>query len=346
MRKTIISGYRNVPGEHCGSVAMRNLIHFYCQRDLPEEIVFGLGSAVDCVFLSSPVFDPPMMIFGRTITMEVDLAQALGVDYREAIEPDDEEAWEIVRQEVAEGRPTMLSGDVLYLDYRKFKVHFPGHRYVLVGFDDETSTAYLADRLAPDFQPCSYSALAKSRNPPDTFSTYNLWGKFHHTTIARSLEAACAHALRKNVDRMLGRDSSQADLLRAAGGGRELILETGLNGITALAGALARGHEGFTASYLSQTIEKFGTGGGNFRKMYSGFLAWARETTPDLVPAQASALAARSAAAWTDLSITLEAASKGPDVEGHWKRASEQARLIHRMETELFEGLGEATAKG
>jgi hypothetical protein len=345
MPKTIISRYHNVPGEHCGSVAMRNLIHFYCHRDLPEEIVFGLGSAVDCVFLSSRAFDPPMMMFGRTITMEVDLAQALGVDYRETIEPDDEEAWEIVRQEVVEGRPTMLSGDVLYLDYRKFKVHFPGHRYVLVGFDDETSTAYVADRLAPDFQPCSYSALAKSRNPPDTFSTYNLWGKFHDTTIAHSLEAACALALRKNVDRMLGRDSSQADLLKVAGGGQEFVLETGLNGIAALAGALARGHGGFTASYLSQTIEKFGTGGGNFRKMYSGFLAWARETTPDLVPPQAPTLAARAAASWTDLSVTLEAASKEPGVESHWKRASEQARAIHRMETELFEALGEATAK-
>jgi len=345
----MIAGYRNLPGEHCGSVAMRNLLHFYCRRDLPEEVVFGLGSAVDCVFIAGESLDPPMVVFGRTLTMEVDLAQALGVDYREAIETDNEKAWEVVRREIEEGRPTMLSGDVFYLDYRKFKVHFPGHRYVLVGFDDESRIAYLADRLAPDLQPCSYSALAKSRNPPDAMTTYNLWGKFHDTMIAHSLEEACALALRKNVARMLGRDSSQGDLLRIAGGGQEFLLATGLEGIAALSRALARGRESrnpaFTASYLSQTIEKFGTGGGNFRKMYSGFLAWAREMTPDLISENLPALAADAAARWTDVSVTLDAAAQEPAVQSHWKRASEQVRAIHQMEAELFEKLGEATAK-
>jgi len=34
--KTLIEGYQNHPGEHCGSVAMRGLLKHYCGLELPE----------------------------------------------------------------------------------------------------------------------------------------------------------------------------------------------------------------------------------------------------------------------------------------------------------------------
>ena len=37
--KSLIEGYRNYPGEHCGSVAMRGLLHHYCGLELPEHAV-------------------------------------------------------------------------------------------------------------------------------------------------------------------------------------------------------------------------------------------------------------------------------------------------------------------
>ena len=36
--KTLIEGYRNHPGEHCGSVAMRSLLEHYCGLELPEDL--------------------------------------------------------------------------------------------------------------------------------------------------------------------------------------------------------------------------------------------------------------------------------------------------------------------
>jgi len=89
--------------------------------------------------------DPKIGVFGRTGSMEYDVGRALGIDYREQPEADDEAAWQIVREEVLAGRPTMLSGDILYLDYREYKVHFPAHRFVLLGFDDESEKAFIAE---------------------------------------------------------------------------------------------------------------------------------------------------------------------------------------------------------
>jgi len=104
----MIKDFRIVPAGHCGSGAMRNLIYHYCGLDLPEGVVFGLGAGLDSVFLTHEQSDPPFMLFGRGSSMEADLAITLGLDYIEQIQPDDDLAWEIVREEILQGHPTML----------------------------------------------------------------------------------------------------------------------------------------------------------------------------------------------------------------------------------------------
>ena len=348
MTTTLITNYHNTTGEHCGSQSMRDLLRHYCDLDLPEAAVFGLGSGIDCIYLDCEQFNPARVLFGRSLTLETDLTGALGVDYQETIELDEEKAWDLVRQEVVEGRPTMLSGDVFYLDYRRFKVHFPGHRFVLVGFDDEKKLAYVADRIAPEIQAASYGALARSRNPPEGMSTYNLWGRFHDTRVTHSLEEACAIALGRSVDRMLGRDRSQFELLSATSGAVDIEIATGIDALTAFAGSVTgwgeREDAAFLASYASQVVEKFGSGGGNFRKIYTEFLRWARGLRADLVPEVAIDLAARSAGRWTALAGTFEEASKNPAEKSHWVLAAEQAREIQRIERDLFETLDVKTA--
>jgi hypothetical protein len=338
--KTLIEGYRSFPGEHCGSTAMRSLLYHYFDLELPEAAVFGLGAGVDCVVLSAASMDPAVVVFGRSLNMEADLGLALGVDYREQTETDDAKAWDQVRQEVLAGRPTMLSGDIFYLDYREFKVHFPGHRFVLVGFDDEREIAFIADRINAEPEACSYPALFKSRNPPEGISTHNLWGRFHGSEPTRSLEEAAAWAIEHCSRRMLGQETSAADLLAES---PDLHIASGIAGIHSLADSLegwgARDDATWLASYNARCIEKFSNGGGNFRRLYAGFLRWAREVDPALVPASAPDLAWRAADGWTALSANLAAASEGEVAAETWRRAADAAREIAGIETELFESL-------
>jgi hypothetical protein len=342
--RTLIESYRSLPGEHCGSVAMRGLLRHYCGLDLPEPAVFGLGAGLDCVFLSGPGLDPASLVFGRTISMEVDLGRALDVDYREQPEPDDARAWDVVREEVLAGRPTMLSGDIFYLDYRDYKVHFPGHRFVLVGFDDERQIAWIADRIRPEPEACSYGALATSRNPAEGMSTQNLWGRFHDTTPGRSLSEAARWAIRLCAQRMRGETQpAPAGSLAPS----ETRVVTGLAGIRAVAEDLphwqAREDARWLASYNGRAIEKFGNGGGNFRRLYAGFLSWASELDPGLVPASAPALARRSADEWTALAADLAVASEADAPSALWAGAAERATRIAEIESELFGGLAEAS---
>ena len=67
--RTLIESYRNFPGEHCGSVAMRGLLNHYCGLELSEPAVFGLGSGAACLFISGPDMDPCRMVVGRGGTL-------------------------------------------------------------------------------------------------------------------------------------------------------------------------------------------------------------------------------------------------------------------------------------
>jgi hypothetical protein len=343
----LITDYRNIPGEHCGSTAMRNLVFHYCGLDLSEEEIFGLGSGIDLMLIENEAFIPGIVLFGRGPMLEADVGDALGIDYREQIEPDDEKAWEVVKAEVAAGRPTMLSGDALYLDYRDFKVHFPSHRFVLLGFDDDRQVAFVADRIDVETQECSYDALANSRNPKDFVSTVNQWGRFENCEPKRSLPDAFRRAIAKSAARMTGDDKSHvADYAGADDNDGENRATSGLAAFARFSEVLgllpdhARGGE--IARYAGSCIEAFGTGGGNFRNLFAGFLSKARTTVPDAVPEASPALAAEASRAWTQISERLSAFSKSGETS-ELDAAKEHVSRAAATETKLFEDLAEAS---
>jgi len=343
--KTLIENYKTKPGEHCGSTAMMNLLAHYCDLQLSEDEVIGLGSATDFIYIKSELNEPKILTLGRSRSMEIDVAMSLGVDYREIPELDNERAWELVKKEVLAGRPTMLSGDTYYLDYRGFGGHhFPAHRFVLLGFDDERQKAIVADRIDTSLEECSYDALTSSRNPPSPISTYNLWGKFHNTDVKRTMREACLYAINRTVQRMLGFDTSPKKLLRAFTGNYPVSIATGIEGI-------GKFHEDFISwrneidwktivKYTSNCFERYGTGGGNFRKMYAGFLESAQQHIPEVVDEHSIAMTRQLASEWTLLSEQLNQLLKeGNDQE--WQQCHAQIGSILEQENDLYHYLGE-----
>jgi hypothetical protein len=347
--KTMIDDYKIFPGDHCGSVAMRGLLNHYCDLELPEAAVFGLGSGAASVYIKGPDLNPGAILFGRSMAMEQDVTRNLDIDYRERPEDDDGVAWEVVREEVLAGRPTMLSGDILYLDYREFKVNFPGHRFVLLGFDDETKKVSIADRIRSEPELCSYGALFTSRNPPKGLSTHNLWGRFHDTHVGRGLVDATERAIAICAKSMLGeaqevQDPSENPRPIESEG---MEVQTGIRAVRALAddvvGWSSREDAGWIAGYNASCIEKFGNGGGNFRRLYARFLSWARDLDPRLVPESAPALAVEAADGWTEVSNALFAASRDEANPQHWNDAADRARRVAEIEERLFRSLADAT---
>jgi hypothetical protein len=88
----------------------------------------------------------------------------------------------------------------------------------------------------------------------------------------------------------------------------------------------------WSARFAYQTIERRGTGGGNFRLMYSRFLAEAGE---DQAPH-----AALAAERWTALAAHLQAASEAdePDRDA-WEQIGARAGAVLEAEERLWEAL-------
>ncbi|NOY69336.1 MAG: BtrH N-terminal domain-containing protein [Deltaproteobacteria bacterium] len=338
--KAMIENYKNIPGKHCGTTAMKNLLFHYCGLELSEDAVFGLGSGIEFLHIRGENIDPAVVAVGRSITMEADAASALGIDYTETIEQDNDRAWEVVRAEIMENRPVMLTGDIFFLDYRNYKVRFPAHRFVLVGFDDDKKIAYIADRVDPAPQPCSYSALRESRNPDSGITTLNLWGKFHGTTMKNTMVEAIKTAVQTTSERMTGRDNISEELFKTAAG-PGTVISTGLEGIKTFGSDIRLFYErpdvARLAVYISNCLEKFGTGGGNFRKMYAEFLRWADAVAPGLIRPDAVSLAEKSADLWTRVAAMLEKASKAPEKKEAWADIGDAVEKIFETEAELFE---------
>lgn len=346
--RAMIEDFRIVPAGHCGSGAMRNLIYHYCGLDLEEGVVFGLGAGLDAVFFTYENADPPYMFFGRGSTMEADLALTMGLDYEEQIQPDNELAWQEVKEEVLAGRPTMLSGDIFYLDYREFKVHFPGHRFILLGFDEDKQQVYIADRVNDYPETCSMQALRLSRNPEGVISTHNQWGKFSSGTVRHDLPEACGIALRMTVERMQGIDQSQRELMAVSAGG-DGICAAGLDGIRTLLQQVESwpglDNAASYAQYLDNAIIKFGTGGGFFRNHFAVFIDWSRQQRPDLVSADSVLLAQQAADQWNALSPTMQHLVKYPTDLAQWAQAKEQLEDIFHTEYTLFGQLGDTVLR-
>ena len=339
--KKLLDAFQIHPGEHCGSVAMRGLLHHYTGVDLPEPAVFGLGAGLATGFVRAPDAagaTPACVMFGRQADLELDVGRHLQIDYRERTEEDDDEAWRVVREEVIAGRPTMLVGDIFYLDYRDYTVNFPSHRFVLVGFDDEAEQVFIADRINDAPEVCSLGAVRESRNPKTGTTDRNRWGRFHGTEIGASLRDACEASLRTCVRNMLG---GPLEAMEGPFANAQIGLAASKAAAEALPALVDHPNATLTAKFNASCVEKFGNGGGNFRRLYAGFLEWVRTIDPALVPAHAADAMTQSADAWTATSAALFRASDRPGDPEPWREAGAHVARVHDIETRLFDELAE-----
>jgi hypothetical protein len=140
-------------------------------------------------------------------------------------------------------------------------------------------------------------------------------------------------AARSAIERCANRMLDEADDARGIAGIRRLARE--------IPSWASREDAPWVASFNSRCIEKFGNGGGNFRRLYAGFLEWARVLDPALVPAEAPALATRAADGWTGVAEALGEASQEMSRAESWRIAAERAAAVADIEHELFSRLAD-----
>ena len=316
-----VRGFTHIPGNHCGSTALRNLLGFHGAA-ISEEMAFGLGAGACFYYVTLEDASPSRWFNGRTAKLEESFGELTGAALAmRTFEQGDGEAWEAARAEVDAGRPALLLTDLYYLDHYGNSAHFPGHAVVLAGYDEQV--ALLSDTGFEELQTTRLENLDRARH--SSHPAYPLAG--HMFTVAGAIDAA---ALREAIP---------AAIERAAGAMLEPEFRdfSGLDAVRRLseeAGAWPEVAEDWQwcARFGYQVIERRGTGGGAFRLMYSRFLEEAgRPEAP---------LAAEAAARWTELAGAFHAASESEEPEvGLWREVDAAARLVFDAEERLWTSL-------
>jgi hypothetical protein len=227
----------------------------------------------------------------------------------------------MAREVLDAGRPVLLLTDLYYLDHYGRSAHFPGHAVVLAGYDSEL--AYLSDTSFEELQTTRLDHLREARHAKHP--AYPLDGHMFDLaegTELGDLSAAIPDAIERTAREMLEPSRGEYQGIPAL---RRLADE-----IESWPAAAEDWR--WCARFLYQVIERRGTGGGNFRRVYARFLEEAGYAE--------SGLADEAAKAWSTLAEAARQAGEPerPDPE-HWRHLGAGARDVLTAEQRLWAGL-------
>jgi hypothetical protein len=316
----MVPGYTHVPGNHCGSTALRNLLAFH-GLEMSEEMALGLGAGISFYYVVVEGTSPSRFTNGRTARLEEQFVELTGAPLRLDTFEDPDEAGRAASGAVDSARPAILITDLYYLDHYGTSAHFPGHAVVLAGYDSEV--AYLSDTAFEELQTTRLKSLARARH--GQHPVFPLDG--HMFTVPQGarigdLSAAAPAAIARCARGMLEPEFGDFQ---------------GLPALRRFAGEVGQWPDvaedwRWCARFLYQVIERRGTGGGNFRLMYARFLEEAGY--------EEARLAGDAAAAWTALGAAAQAASEPTDPDpGLWSRVAAEAAVVLSAEERLWEAL-------
>src|SRR3954469_299767 len=157
----LVPGYRHLPGNHCGSTALRNLLAFH-GLEMSEEMALGLGAGVSFYYVVLEGSSPSRFTNGRTGRLEEQFVELTGAPLRLDTFEEPTEGWEAAAATVDSGRPAILITALYYLDHYGKSAHFPGHAVVLAGYDPEV--AYLSDTGFDELQTTRLDGLKRARH--------------------------------------------------------------------------------------------------------------------------------------------------------------------------------------
>jgi hypothetical protein len=313
----LVSNFHHEPGHHCGSSAMRDLLR-HVGVGVSEAMCFGLGSGLSFSYHKDVLgWGASHLLLGRTRTLERDLCANLGLAFDHGTDDDADRAWRTARTWIDRDVPVLLNVELSQLPYYNSRTPFPGHRIVLVGYDDIRRTALIADSGFADLQEVPEEVLRHARFVPSRSATSalrNEWLTVRSAQGLTSLHDAVPVALWKNAAAMLTDGESHQGVR-----GMEWLADDFETWSVAL-------DWDWCARFAYQVMERRGTTGGLFRKMYAQYLREAEALLPVL----------RAAA----LGDTME------DISAEWTAcASLLKRIAEEKDRTLFTDAGNAIGR-
>ncbi|MEZ4548453.1 MAG: BtrH N-terminal domain-containing protein [Thermodesulfobacteriota bacterium] len=325
--KRLIENWVHIPGIHCGSVTLRDVMTFF-GHPWTEEMCFGIGGGLGFYYTVGENISPTHMIFMRGPGMETSFF-SLVVEKTEWKQAEAGRAVETVKGIIDSGIPAIIQTDIFYLHYYKSSTHFPGHIISVWGYDDEKGVVYVADTQFEGLKTVSYDDLEESMGssaPPNPL--HNNYLDMVVPQELRPLSELAPEAIRINARKMAdgvtgGRGESAVRLIKAWAEDMPSWRDV---------------HDWkWCARFGYQVIKKRGVGGAGFRWIYRDFLKEAEAITPGISKLGLPEKMDRIGERWSEAADLLkEISERGKPEKELLKKASSVAAEIYGMETKYY----------
>lgn len=324
--KKIIGGWVHIPGVHCGSVTLRDVMT-YCGHPWSEAMCFGIGAGLGFYYSVRDDISPTRMIFVRGPGMEpAFFTLAIGpASWMHA----GENALGIIKRALDNDKPVIIQTDIYYLDYYDSSTHFPGHIVSVWGYDNESREMMVADTHFEGLQKVPYDEFLEgmgSKSPPNPLD--NNYMIISPDSMVRPLPEIIPEALRLNAVKMLeGRTSARG--------------ESGASLIRAWSEDLTSWADApdwkWCARFGYQVIVKRGVCGGGFRWIYRDFLREAEDILPELRDLNLSIRMNHIGNRWHEIAMILrEISEKEHPDRSLLGSASEKAEVLWELERDFY----------
>jgi len=324
--KKIINSWVHIPGLHCGSVTLRDVMTYYGYR-WSEAMCFGIGGGLGFYYSIEDSISPSHMIFVRGPAMETTFLSLLGQPtlWKHA----DESVLDTVKSYIDKDIPVIIQTDIYYLEYYKSSTHFPGHIVSVWGYDDDAKTMFVADNHLEGLQTVPYDDFREGMSSKDPSNPLdNNFIDVNFDKPIRPLTDIIPEAICENARKMLD----------GCTGGRG---ESGVHKIKLWSEDLPNWKDAPDWKWCSrfgyQVIKKRGVGGAGFRWIYRDFLLEAEEMIPFLKELKLSRKMERIGRKWSDIALLLKDISEkeGPDT-ALLSTASKKAFELWELESEFY----------
>ncbi len=299
-RMSLFSSSGNVPhhpGNHCASTGIRNIVNFH-GFSWTEPLCFGIGAGLGIWYMGFPNSSPSRMIHVRSVDIEKQFFTRIGNNFIWEQFKDPAEAEDALCRILDQGKPAILQSDIYHLPYYNTTTHFPGHVITAWGYDRIKQVFYVTDTEREEILTVPFKNMRKARFCKDGY--FNIQGNFYapgKLTMTDNLPKIILDSILFNSQVLMDK---KLDFQGIRGLQKWKTELTDWKDLTDWK---------WSARFAYQVIEKRGTGGGGFRKMYSEFLSEASDYLPRIESMGLTEMMKETMSAWSDLAISLKTVS-------------------------------------
>jgi len=315
-----LKNFKHVPQAHCSTTCVTDIARFD-GVPLSEPMAFGLGEGLGFVFYQRKDISPASRFNGRARNLEENFYQRIGnpITWQKSWDP------LVIKKSLEQDRPVIAKTSLAELPYYE-PADFFGHGVLVIALDENTQQVEIAESFSAETQFISIEQFQRAIKP----ECLPLMHRYSYTA---------APVVKFELNEVMIKDAIIATMSAFLTRGKPL------EGVAAMDNAIAQiptwqylDDWQWHARFAYQSLEKRGTGGGNFRFMYADFLDEATTFIPKIAELKLADAFRESANEWQQLAEIFKTIFID-EKPSEFTAAAQQLKHIMQFEVKLCESI-------